>query len=176
MPTLSQAKQWLTLTAVPVLAGALSNWLVVHLHFLAAFHANAGTVTAELTQLGVFGVSAGLAFLASHHILKGTYAPDLHALLPLAQPILGELKTPPAPAPVTVNIHPGVPATPDVSAQVAEALKTVFPPAPAPAAAADLSKVPWSITTKPPVAPAASAPVPETPPSPAAVPAVPPAA
>lgn len=75
MPSLAVVKQYLTLTVLPVLAGALSNWLIVHLHFLAAFHLTASSVAGELTQLGVFGVSAGLAWLASHHILSGHYAP-----------------------------------------------------------------------------------------------------
>lgn len=75
MPTLSQIKQYLSLTVIPVLAGALANWLVVHLHFLASFHITASGAAGVISQLGVFAVSAGLAFLASHHILKGTYAP-----------------------------------------------------------------------------------------------------
>jgi hypothetical protein len=76
MPTLTQVKQFLSLTVVPVLAGALANWLMVHLHFLAAFHLTASSVAGELTQLGVFGVGAGLTWLASHNILKAVYAPQ----------------------------------------------------------------------------------------------------
>jgi len=73
MPSLAVVKQYLTLTVLPVLAGAASTWLMVHVHFLAAFHATQSSVAGELTQLGTFGVGAGLAWLASHHILKGTY-------------------------------------------------------------------------------------------------------
>lgn len=76
MPTVPQIKQYLCLTVVPVLAGGLANWLIIHLHFLAAFHLTQSSVAGELTQLGVFGVGAGLTYLASHNILKGLYTPQ----------------------------------------------------------------------------------------------------
>jgi hypothetical protein len=75
MPTASQVRQYLTLTVLPVLAGAAADWLVIHVHFLAAFHITAKSVAGELIQLGVFGIAAGIGWLASHHILKGTYEP-----------------------------------------------------------------------------------------------------
>jgi hypothetical protein len=74
MPSAEQVKQFLSLTVIPVVAGALANWLIVHLHFLASFHITAGSVAGELTQLGVFGVSTLIAFLASHNILKAAYS------------------------------------------------------------------------------------------------------
>lgn len=74
MPSLDQIKQFLSLTVVPVVAGALANWLVVHLHFLAAFHLSATSIAGELTQLGVFAVGVAVTWLASHNILKATYA------------------------------------------------------------------------------------------------------
>lgn len=73
MPSTTQVKQFLSLTVVPVLAGAAANWLIVHLHFLASFHLTAASIGGEFTQLGIFAVGAGLTWLASHHILKGTY-------------------------------------------------------------------------------------------------------
>ena len=73
MPTASQIKQYLSLTLLPVLAAAAANWLIVHLHFLAEFHVTASSVAGEISQLGVFGITAALAWLASHHVLKGTY-------------------------------------------------------------------------------------------------------
>ena len=91
MPSLTQIRQYLTLTVLPVLAGAAANWLVVHVHFLAAFHITSQSVAGELTQLGVFGITAGLAFLASHHILKGSY----HA--PAPAPVSSPVTEPTAP-------------------------------------------------------------------------------
>ncbi len=73
MPSLEQIRQYLVTVVVPVLAGALGNWIVIHLHFLAAFHISAGSVAAAVSQIVVFGLTALFAFLAAHHILKGTY-------------------------------------------------------------------------------------------------------
>lgn len=88
MPSLATVKQYLSVTVVPVLAGALANWLIVHLHFLAAFHLTTSSVAGELTQLGVFGVGAGLAWLGSHHILAGHYAPTQEAIAAPASPAI----------------------------------------------------------------------------------------
>jgi hypothetical protein len=106
LPTITQIRHYLTLTVLPVLAGAASNWLVVHLHFLAAFHVSSASVAGELTQLGVFGISAGLAFLASHHVLKGTYVAPLGALLPYAEPLVAQIGHVEPHPPVIVNVHP----------------------------------------------------------------------
>lgn len=73
LPSLEQIKQFLVLAVLPVIAGSAATWLVVHLHFLAAFHLTASSVAGELTQLGVWGITAGLSWLASHNILKGLY-------------------------------------------------------------------------------------------------------
>jgi hypothetical protein len=75
MPSWTQIRQFLCLTVVPVLAGAAANWLMVHLHFLAAFHLTASSVGGELTQLGVFGVTLGITWLSTHNILGGFYTP-----------------------------------------------------------------------------------------------------
>lgn len=75
MPTTEQIKQYLTLVLLPLVAGVLSNWLLVHVHLLAAFHLTAGPLAQAIAQLGSLGVGAALAFLAAHHILKGTYLP-----------------------------------------------------------------------------------------------------
>lgn len=75
MPTADQIRQYLTLYVLPVLAGAAANWLVVHLHFLAAFHITKTSAAGAIAQLGVFGLGVALAWLTSHHILKGTYKP-----------------------------------------------------------------------------------------------------
>lgn len=83
MPSLEQVRQYLTLTVLPVLVGAVSNWLVIHLHFLAAFHISQGSVAGALTQLGVFAIGAVVAILGSHHILKGVYTPAAKASVAL---------------------------------------------------------------------------------------------
>lgn len=79
MPTSEQLRQFLVLTIVPVVAGAVANWLVIHVHLLASFHITATAVGSTLSQLGVFGITAVIAFLTSHHILSGHYAPAAKA-------------------------------------------------------------------------------------------------
>ena len=75
MPTAQQIKQFLSLTVLPVVAGIASTWLVLHVSFLSAFHLTTATIAGELVQLGTYAIGAALGWLASHHILKGTYAP-----------------------------------------------------------------------------------------------------
>ena len=79
MPSAEQIKQWLSTVAVPILAGVLATWITVHIHFLALFHVTTGSVAAIVSQLGVFGVTAALGFLTSHHILSGHYTPAAKA-------------------------------------------------------------------------------------------------
>jgi hypothetical protein len=75
MPTAEQLRQFLVLTVLPVVAGATANWLVIHVHLLASFHITATAVGSVVSQLGVFGITAAITFLASHHILSGHYTP-----------------------------------------------------------------------------------------------------
>lgn len=75
MPSIEVIKQYLASVVVPVLSGAAANWAIVHLHFLAAFHVTAGSVAGVLSQLGVFGITAGLGWLSAHHILAGHWLP-----------------------------------------------------------------------------------------------------
>lgn len=79
LPTPEQIKQFFVLTILPVLSGSAATWLVVHLHFLAAFHLAVSSVAGELTQFGVWGITAALSWLASHNILKAVYSPAAKA-------------------------------------------------------------------------------------------------
>lgn len=72
MPNASTIKQILTSYVVPPLAGALATW-VTSTQVLGVFHITRNTAAAAITQALVFGVISGLAWLSSHHILKGTY-------------------------------------------------------------------------------------------------------
>lgn len=79
LPSLEQVKQYIVLSVLPVLSASAATYLVVHLHFLAAFHISQTSVAGELTQLGTWGITAGLTWLASHNILKGVYTPAAKA-------------------------------------------------------------------------------------------------
>lgn len=79
MPTAEQVKQFLSIVVIPPLAGALSTWIFTSLHFLSIFHITADQTAKVITEVAVFGVSAGLAWLASHNILKGIYSPGAKA-------------------------------------------------------------------------------------------------
>jgi hypothetical protein len=74
MPTSEQIKQFLVGVVIPPLAGALATWLASTQVF-SVFHITANAAAAEITQVLVFGVVTGLAWLSSHHILSGHYAP-----------------------------------------------------------------------------------------------------
>jgi hypothetical protein len=73
MPSAEQLKHFLVTAVLPVISGVVATWVTVHLHFLALFHVTHDLVASAVVQLGVFGISAALAWLASHHILKLTY-------------------------------------------------------------------------------------------------------
>lgn len=75
MPNSAQIKQFLVGVVIPPIAGAVATWLVVHVHFLALFHLPAGSVAQSVASVLVFAVSAGLAWLTGHHILRGSYTP-----------------------------------------------------------------------------------------------------
>lgn len=72
-------KQFLVTAILPILVGTASNWLLIHVHLFATFHITEATVAGDLTQLGVFAISAGLTWLASHKILLGAYQPSAKA-------------------------------------------------------------------------------------------------
>jgi hypothetical protein len=75
MPSAETIKQYLATTVIPVLSGAVANWVVLHLHFLAGFHIGAGSVAAAVSQVLIFGVGAGLGWLSLHHIFAGHWLP-----------------------------------------------------------------------------------------------------
>lgn len=75
MISVEQIKQFAATVVIPPLAGALSTWLFTSVHFLSLFHVTADQTAKALVELAVFGVTAGLAWLASHHILLGNYTP-----------------------------------------------------------------------------------------------------
>ena len=60
MPTSETLRQFITGTIIPPIAGALATWLTG-------------------TQVLVFGVVTGLAWLTQHNILKATYSPPAKA-------------------------------------------------------------------------------------------------
>lgn len=78
MPTAEQLKQFLIGTVLPPLVGFLATWLA-STPVLAVFHITANAAAAEITQLAVFGLSAGFTWLTGHHILKGHYTPPAKA-------------------------------------------------------------------------------------------------
>lgn len=88
MPSVEQIRQFLVGQVLPLVVGIATTWLTIHVHLLATFHIGAGTVASDLTQLGVWGVSAGLTWLGIHHILSGNYSPEAKAWLPVGtQPL-----------------------------------------------------------------------------------------
>jgi hypothetical protein len=68
-------KQFLVGTILPPVVGALATWLS-STPMLAVFHITSNAAAAEITQLAVFGISAGLSWLTAHHILSGHYSPS----------------------------------------------------------------------------------------------------
>lgn len=77
---LEAIKQFLVGTVLPPVAGALATWLA-STPVLAVFHITANAAAAEITQLAVFGVTAGLSWLTAHHILLGHYSPAAKATI-----------------------------------------------------------------------------------------------
>jgi hypothetical protein len=75
MPTAEQIRQFLVGTILPPLAGVVTTWIVANVHVLNLFHITEASIAGELTQLGTFAVSAAIAWLTTHHILKGHYTP-----------------------------------------------------------------------------------------------------
>jgi hypothetical protein len=72
MPSTSQIKQYLVLYIVPGISATLATWLV-GAHVLDIFHFSNSQVVYGVTQVLVWGITMGVGFLTSHHILKGTY-------------------------------------------------------------------------------------------------------
>ncbi len=72
MPTAEQLRQFIVGTIIPPIAGALATWLASTQVF-AVFHITANAAAAEITQVLVFGVVTGIAYLVNHHILSGHY-------------------------------------------------------------------------------------------------------
>ena len=79
MPTSETLRQFITGTIIPPIAGALATWLTGTQVF-SVFHVTASAATTEITQVLVFGVVTGLAWLTQHNILKATYSPPAKAL------------------------------------------------------------------------------------------------
>lgn len=79
MPSVEKIRQFFATVVIPPVVGALSTWVFTSVHFLSIFHITADQTAKAFTELAVFGVSAGLAWLASHHILLGRYTPAAKA-------------------------------------------------------------------------------------------------
>lgn len=78
MPTQEQITQFLATTIVPLVTGALVTWLS-STKVLALFNLTATSAAKVIGAVLVFGVSAGIAYLSSHHILAGHYTPAAKA-------------------------------------------------------------------------------------------------
>ena len=76
MPNSEQIRQFLVSTVLPPLVGVAATWLVANVHVLNLFHITEASIAGELTQLGTFAVTAGIAWLTTHHILQGHYTPS----------------------------------------------------------------------------------------------------
>lgn len=80
MPTAEQIKTFLLGTVLPPVVGAVTTLLFNKLGLLATFfHLGEATVGAEIAQLATWGVTTGLAWLTTHHVLRGTYTPAARA-------------------------------------------------------------------------------------------------
>lgn len=88
-----QLKQFFVNVVLPIVTSVLTTWLFATVHIFNLFHISEGTVAAELTQLGVFAVTALITFLTGHHILTGKYTPS-------AKLAAGQPKT------ITINVPP----------------------------------------------------------------------
>ena len=78
MPTSETLRQFITGTIIPPIAGALATWLTGTQVF-SIFHVTASAATTEITQVLVFGVVTGLAWLTQHNVLKSAYSPTAKA-------------------------------------------------------------------------------------------------
>lgn len=74
MPTAEQLRQFVVTVLVPPIAGALATWLV-GTEVLSIFGITANAAAAEITQVLVFGVVTGFAWLGTHNVLSGHYTP-----------------------------------------------------------------------------------------------------
>lgn len=83
---------------VAVLAGAVADWLLVHVHLLGLFHTTHNQIASAITQVVVFGLTAALVWLGHQKWLEGYQKwayPIVHAapvlqVAPLAPPTLLE--------------------------------------------------------------------------------------
>lgn len=77
MPTSEQISQFIVGTILPPLIATFSAWIIVKVPLLSGlFKLSANQIGAELTQLGVFAVTAAISWLTAHHILLGHYTPS----------------------------------------------------------------------------------------------------
>jgi hypothetical protein len=56
---------------VAVVSGAVAAWLLTHLHVLSMFHLSDSQVATAISQLTVFGITAGLTWLGHQKWLTG---------------------------------------------------------------------------------------------------------
>jgi hypothetical protein len=56
---------------IAIVSGALADWLIVHVHFLALFHTSKSDVTGLLTQALVFGLTSILVWIGQSKWLSG---------------------------------------------------------------------------------------------------------
>ncbi len=72
-------QQFLVAKIVPTVAAAITTWLFATSHVFNLFGVNEGQVVAVVVQALTFGVTYALAWLTTHHILKGHYTPAAKA-------------------------------------------------------------------------------------------------
>jgi hypothetical protein len=88
LPTAEQIRQFLLGTVVPPVVGAVTTLLFNKLGLLATFfHLTETSVAAEVAQLVTWGVTTGLAWLTTHHVLRGTWTPAQRAAREQAPPV-----------------------------------------------------------------------------------------
>jgi hypothetical protein len=56
---------------IAVVSGAIAAWLLTHLHVLSMFHLSDSQVASAISQLTVFGITAGLTWLGHQKWLTG---------------------------------------------------------------------------------------------------------
>jgi hypothetical protein len=56
---------------VSILAGAVADWLLVHVHLLGLFHTNRTAIASVITQVVVFALTAILTWLGAQKWLTG---------------------------------------------------------------------------------------------------------
>jgi hypothetical protein len=58
---------------IAIFSGVIADWLLVHVHLLSTFHVTSSQIGKDLTQLGVFGITAGLIWAGHQKWLSGRH-------------------------------------------------------------------------------------------------------